>query len=187
MITVYLNGVGILYPAQYTFRRLEEIEAKVRTATNNAIQVIVAGWTGNWSQFSAAMSDDDARGIAVPKRVDIHELGSTAVVDQYLNDFSNLLPLYRKRVHMVELDDTSGASGVARRLVMAPMLNYVQTTRSQVKEIYKEAFAINLKFDKIITSTVAERQQELELLTSLRDAGSITPDEFKERSRSLIM
>ena len=183
-IYVYMNGAGLLYEAQYTFRRLEEIEKDTRSVTRQLKIMIVAGFTGDMDTATSALNDNERKILKVPKKVEVYFPTSTAVVDQLETNFQRLVALYFKRVNMVHMDDSSEASGVARRLVMAPMLNYIDATRTKVEEIY-EHYDVKVTFDRIVTMTVEERKGEIDIVDALFEKGVYTLEQRNDKLEAL--
>ena len=82
--------------------------------------------------------------------------------------------------------DDQGESGVARRLKMMPVLQFVRNTRSKIQTIYDANGGIVIEFDKVQVATIDERSKEYELLKQARTDGAITPDEFNEKVSNLL-
>ena len=184
-IYIFINGNGILAPAYDTMYRLEEIKLRVRRATNTAITMIIGGYAGDIRQAEDAFDDEDATNLVTPKQVSVDYLGTTAAVDQFLADSRDLLPMYWKQVRIIEVSDSADISGIARRIIMQPMLQYINSMRKKITKIYAD-WEYEVDFDPMPTMTVEERQQELALLTQLRDAQAIKPEEFSRRAAKLV-
>jgi len=183
---VFMNGAGIFWKPQFTYKRLEEIEEETRDITGQTKIAIISGYAGDLNQLSSAVRDKKKRYLNVGKDVTIALQTATAAVDQLETNFRRLYPLYLKDIHMIELDDSSTASGVARRLVMQPMLSYIQNKRQDIIEVYQALGVADFEFDKIVTLTTEERAAEYAFLKQLRDDMVITPEEFKIRAAKLI-
>jgi len=183
---VYLNGPGLLWKPQFTYGRLEEIERNTKAIADKTKLGIISGYTGALNQTRASFNDPDNQYVGVPNAVRVDFPRNTSAVDQLHTEFERLLSLYWKDTHVVEIDDASQSSGIARRLALQPMLSYVQGVRHDVTEIYTLLKVNEFEFDAIVTSTIEERLKEFELLTSLKDRGLIDDDKFKKRSEKLV-
>jgi len=183
-IYVFPNGIGILATSYDTMYRLEEIRLRVRKGTNEAITLIVSGYGGDVQQTEEAMSDPTKTKLIVPKTVAVDFINTTAAVDQFLADGKDLLPNFWKLVRLIEVGDNLDISGIARRLIMQPMLQYITSNQKKIAKIYKD-WGYDIQFDSVPTMSIDERTQELELLKQLRDAQAITPEEFNERAKKL--
>ena len=183
-IYIFVNGNGILAPAYDTMYRLEEIRLRVRKGSNAAITMIVTGFTGDFRQAQEVFGDEDLDKIAVPKSATVEFMSTTAAVDQFLLDSKDLLPNYWKLTRLIEVSDSSKISGIARRLIMQPMLQYITSNQKKIVKIYRD-WGFDIEFDTIPTMTVDERAGEFALLKSLRDSGAITPEQFKEKAARL--
>jgi hypothetical protein len=187
LFIVYENGPGLFYKPQFLFRRLEEIEEDTRAITRKLKIMIVAGYTGqDLNKTTNTLGDERNKILQFPQKVDVYYPTSTAAVDQLQTNHERLIALFWKNVHMVELDDSSQASGVARRLVMKPMLNYVTQIRDSVTEIFEMFGVKEYSFDRIVTSTVQERRDELALLMELRNANVIDQPTFELKASQLV-
>lgn len=185
LIYVYMNGAGLLYEAQFTFRRLEEIETDSRAVTRQLKVMIISGFTGDMERTTSTLNDSDKKILKTPKDVKVYFPTSTAVIDQLETNFQRLVGLYFWRVNMVRMDDSSEASGVARRLIMAPMLNYIDATRAKVEQIYRN-YEVEISFDRIVTMTVEERRGEIDIINMLYDKQVITLEQRNDKLKALI-
>jgi hypothetical protein len=183
---VYPNGIGIIAEAQDTFKRLEEIERKVRRTTNKAVQIIIAGHVGDVEQAKEAVSDEDSDTVLFPDDVEVKLVASTALVDQFHSDFNTLMPLYNIMTNMVAYEDSANESGYARRLRMAPMLYYIKDLRGIIVEIMKD-HGTTVEFDRIVVTTVDERLSEVNFLREIHNDGAIDRDELLDRERKLLV
>jgi hypothetical protein len=184
---VYPNKTGILYDAQFTYRRLEEIERQVRKVNKNAITMIVKGYLGMMEQLIDAVRAgvDDNGALAVPDGSSVEIPKTTTVVDQLHKDYRLLLPAYFKMTNLVEFDDSQPISGISRRLLMQQTLEFTTLTREQIKEIYKNWNA-GITFESIPTMSADERMKELDFLDRMKDNSSITKAEHKIRAKALL-
>lgn len=185
---VFPNGVGIIQPAQYTLRRLEEIESRVRKVTNNAVQLIIKGYTGNRQQTRNELEQESDK-LLVPKGVEILTVGSTNLVDQFHADYRILLPNLMMQYSMLIMEDSASESGVARRMRMQPMLFYIKTQQDNLKKIYANnpfAKPIEVKFDRVVTIPPEEAQKQYDLLVAMKNDGVITQEDFQTRASKLL-
>lgn len=184
---IFINGNGILYDAQDTYRRLEEIERRVRKVTNNAVAMIISGWGGNLVQAQEELNSGSDK-IIIPRAVEITLVASTQLTDQFHADYEKLLRNYFILVNVTLFDESTVESGVSRRYRMAPMLHYVRDVQRLTTKLYKESpvGGLDIKFGRLITSTPEERKAELELLDSLKARGVITDAEYKVLARKLV-
>jgi hypothetical protein len=134
---------------------------------------------------TSALNDSDKKILKVPKKVEVYFPTSTAVIDQLETNFQRLVGLYFWRVNMVRMDDSSEASGVARRLIMAPMLNYIDATRAKVEQIYKH-YGVDINFDRIVTMTAEERETEIRIIDMLYEKGVLTIEQRNDKLKALI-
>ena len=182
---IFINGIGVLAPAYDTLYRLEEIRLRIRTFSNRAVMMVVSGFTGDMKQTEDAVKDEDATTLFIPRAAAVDFMGTTAAVDQFLRDSDALLPLYWKLTRLIEVGDSLNVSGVARRLIMQPMLYYIQSNMKKVKKIYSD-WGYEITFDTIPILSIDERRAEFELLKSMRDSGSIDQEDFDRRVEKLI-
>lgn len=186
-LKVFPNGRGILYDAQFTYRRLEEIERRVRKASNSAVSMIIKGYVGIMSQLLEAINANTVKetgALVLPSGTSVDMPKTTAVVDQLHKDFMILLPGYFKMTNLIEFSDSSSMSGKSRKLLMQQTLEFTALTRKLVTEIY-EAFGVKATFESIPTMDAEEKMKELSFLQALRDDKVINVTEYKRRAALL--
>ncbi len=136
MILSYPYGEGLLYYNQKTYRRLEEIEESLRQQTGPAsLSLIVTGYAGDWPKAQDTFAKG-AKIIGIPGNADVHRVSANNTADQLMRSSLDLMQKYLKNMHLVEVSETSTMSGKSRKLAMMPMLNYVNTIRMVLDEIY---------------------------------------------------
>lgn len=185
---VFPNDKGILYDAQFTYRRLEEIERKVRKASNSAVSLILTGYTGMLAQLYTALAEtgnDDSGILVVPQGTGFDFPKTTAVVDQLHKDFIMLLPGYFKQTNLVEFDDSSNMSGKSRKLLMQQTLEFTRLSRNQIEDIYNH-WSITVTFDSLPTLDADEKMKELNFLKVLKEDGVLNITEYKRRALKLL-
>ena len=184
-VYVFPNKNGLLFKAQDTFHRLEEIELRLRKATNTAIVIVVKGFVKDRQQAADAIDSEDSHVLFVGNS-DVQLVANTALADQFLADFNNLFPRYADLMKIVNTSDASTMSGIARRLVMKPMLAYTERLKAQCQKIYIEAFGVELDFEQTVTRTTEEIRADYELLKQMRDDGTLSQEEFMKRAAKLL-
>lgn len=185
---VFPNKKGILYDAQFTYQRLEEIERKVRKASNSAVSMIIKGYVGMMNQLYNSLStsgDNEYNALLTPSGVTVEFPKTTAVVDQLHADFTLLLPGYFKQTNLVDMDDSGVVSGKARRLMMQQTLEFTRLTRLQIEKIYKN-YGIGVTFDSIPTMDADEKLKEIDVLDALFERKGIDKKEYKRRLKKLV-
>ena len=186
-LRVYINGNGILYDAQFTYRRLEEIERKVRRSSNSAVTMIITGYVGFMEGLFNAIRpvEGDEGVISLPTGVDAEFPKTTAVVDQLHRDFALLLPLYFKTTNLMEVDDSTDLSGKALKILMQQTLEFITLTRKLVEDIYTN-WGIQVQFESLPLLDATEKMAELTFLRELRDDKVITVTQYKHRAAKLL-
>jgi hypothetical protein len=189
--------VGILYHAQGTYRRIEEISQTVRRFQKGpATKVGVTGYVRDEDKVRAEMMNDDPMYIISGVNTQITMGGNTAAIDQLLNEQSKLLPMYYQQTHIVDTESpVQRPSGADRTLVMGPMLRYVDTVRAQITNVLEQLGA-TWTTERIHTTDILDRQNEFNLLVQLLQMGKpaletggegvITWDEFQTSAKELI-
>lgn len=179
------NRLGILYPPQHLYHRLEEIEETVRFQTGkSAMSMIVAGYVGDITQAQKEFESDSAVKF-VPGDVTVSRVHATEAVTHLLANMIELLEKYREATFDFVARDNAPESGTARRLFMAPMLQFVKVQRKMIDDIFKP-FEVTFEFDKVQVTTVDERQAEFTLLKDLKDSDVLTPEAFKTKALDLV-
>ena len=185
-LRVFAFGDGVLKPAQKGFRRLEEIFVslrKLQTGVNS--KTIVTGYLGNIGQAKQALNDPESDTINFPLASGVNRVASTAAVDQLVRELEALLPRYLQSVHIVDTSHLDRTATVSRRLLMLPMLNFVEKARRELQLVFSE-FGVTAGFERIRVDGIEERIRQYELLKLMRDDSVITPVEFQTESKSLV-
>jgi hypothetical protein len=184
-ILIHENGVGILYYVQLLYQRIEEIQTQLRRESTSAkTKTFVSGFTGDRSKAENAMGDPNATAIFVPGNVTINSPYAAGVVTNLIAEKHDLLIQYDENVMDFITNEASQMSGISRRLMMSPMLQFVKGVRKRLTDIF-ELYKIKLAFDKVQVQTVEERTSEYNLLKQMRDDTVLTPDEFIKRATEL--
>jgi len=184
IILVHPNNLGLLFPVQNIYHRLEEIQKILRAESTGAKRKsIISGFAGDVKQLDEAMRSDRSV-INIPGNVTVTHPAATAIVTQLLEEKNDLLIQYNENTMNYISGEGSEMSGVSRRLMMAPMLQFVKGMRKQLREIY-ERYVVTLEFDKVQVQTIDERQAQYNMLKLMRDDQVITREEFKERAIEL--
>ncbi len=189
---VFPNSNGLLYDAQYTLNRLEEIKQRIRKVTNNTVTLIFSGFGGNLQQAKNAVNDEGSDKLFMPSGVTAQTVATNNVVEQLMLDWVSLLKQYMLEMNMTDFELSAQESGIARRMRIQPMLFYVRRQRQNLKAIYKmQPFTgeggIEIEFDSMLTSSPEERQAELNLLIAERDAGILDQDEFIAKGKKRVV
>lgn len=183
-ILPYENGCGLLYPVQNLYHRLEELQCTIRgQSTSDALRTIISGFVGNLDSVEAAFMSG-RKVLNIPGNVTVTRLRSTEAVSQLLEESHDLERKYDEGVNDYLAAEDTVESGVARRLKMSPMLQFVKNQRARLVDIF-DPFSVVLNFDKVQVQTVDERTAEYNLLKLMRDDGVIDDTEFKARSLDL--
>ena len=183
-IFAFENGRGLLYWAQRVFFRLEEIQSTTKFMTEkNMLQRLIFGYVGDKEKARDALEGID-QNIFLPGGVRVQTATGSAVIDSLLRQDDKLNIYWRKMLKDTIAADDSAESGVARRLKMTPMLQFVRVTREQLRLIYG-GFGVALTFDKLQVQTIEERTAEYNLLKQKRADGVITDEEFKALAKEI--
>lgn len=183
-IFAFENGRGLLYWAQRVFFRLEEIQSTTKFMTEkDMLQRIIFGYVGDKDKAKAALTGPDPN-IFMPGGVRVQTATGSAVIDSLLTQSDKLENFWRKAMKDTIAADDSAESGVARRLKMMPMLQFIRVTRRQLELIYG-SFNVKLTFDKVRVQTIDERAAEYNLLKQMRADGVIKDDEFERAAKDL--
>lgn len=181
-VFVFPNGQGRLFRAQDTFRRLEEIELRIRKATNAAIVLVVSGFAGDRGQARDAIEKEGEHTLFMGRQATIDLVANTALADQFLMDFRNLLPRYYELMKIVNTSEAATMSGISRRLVMKPMFAYTEKLKDMTSYIYQNAFNIELNFSQTVTRTTDEINAEIDIIERMYEKQVI---DLKERNTRL--
>jgi hypothetical protein len=186
---IYINGYGILYPHQFTYRRLEEIEYAIRTQTSEmALSIIVSGYEGADTKKTKQEIRGGARILFVPGTgVEVHRVGDSNVSNQLLADFQNLLPLYMKALHVPMSNENKEQSGISRQLEMQDAIKYVTETRKHLSNIWNDIKGGPISFGSITILSADERTAELDYYSRLRNEGVISIEEYTKMVRETLV
>ena len=180
----YPAGKGLLYWNQYTYRRIEEIEQSIRQQTGKAgLSIILTGYMGDIDQARKAFATGSEI-VHVPGNPTITRVGSTGTTDQLMSNGDQMMRLFLKNTHQIEISETANISGVARRLAMTPMLHYIKLKQKQIKAIY-EVLGYDLSLHGINIMTPAERAAELDFLNRGLAEGHLEQPEYKNMASAL--
>lgn len=183
-IFAFENGRGLLYWAQRVFFRLEEIQSTTKFMTSQRmLKQMIFGYAGDIDKAKAALGGPDPT-IFLPRGTTVQTATGSGIIDSLLKQGDKLEDYWRKAMKDTIAADDSAESGVARRLKMMPMLQFVRVTRRQLELIYG-GFGVKLTFDKVRVQTVDERAAEYNLLKQMRLDGVITDDEFNRAAKDL--
>jgi hypothetical protein len=185
-VLVYPNGLGILYKSQRGFRRLEGIFRTVERLQGGVnAKTIIAGYLGNVEQAHDELARNDRDVALFPTGATVNRVASTAAIDQLMREFDTLLPLYLRRLHILQLTGDERLSGVSRRLAMAPMLAFVESVRRQIAEVLGQ-LGIGITFERLRLDSIEERAQKYALLKLMRDDAVLEPKEFQSAALQLV-
>jgi hypothetical protein len=189
-IVYYFNAaepVGILYHAQRTYRRIEEITQTIRKFQKGpATKVGVTGYIRDEDKVRAELMGPDPFYVISGVDTNITMGGNTAAIDQLLREQQALLPMYYQQTHVVDTESpVQRPSGADRALVLGPMLRYVESVRNQIKAVMTQLGA-ECTFERIHTTDILDRQNEFNLLLQLQQLGVITLSEFTVAAKELI-
>ncbi len=173
-----LSPAGVLYPARKTYARLEELAELIRAAQRGpGAKTAIGGFVRNRNLVEGDLMSDKPYFFTGSDQP-LDRMTSTAVVDQLISEVGRLEPKYYQQVHIV---DTTGPvqrpSGEDRAQVLGPMFRYVDYARKQVTAIL-DLYGAAWTFERIHTTSVAERTAELELLIRRRDLGALDAKVF---------
>lgn len=179
------EALGILYPAQRMYRRLENILlslVSLQTGINS--KTLIFDLEGNTDQASAELNRPD-RNIAAISARGVSRVASTAQVDQLKTEFDLRLSLYLKTVHIVELEDKTHITEARTRLRLTPMLAFIETIRDRLEELFALA-GQKITFRRIQVEAVAERAAQYTFLKQLRTDGVLSDNnEFNRQAQAL--
>ena len=183
-VLAYPYGKGLLYYNQKTFRRLEEIQESIRANTGPAaLSLIVTGYTGDWKRAHDTFTTG-ARVIGIPGNADVHRVASNNTTSDLLANDAQLLPTYLENMHLVKVSETAQISGKSRIIAMKPMLNYVQTIRTVLDEVYA-MLGYEITWGGLDVTDTAEKVAELDFLKRGYDERILSEQEYRQKSRAL--
>ena len=85
---------------------------------------------------------------------------------------------------LIEVSETSTMSGRSRKLAMMPMLNYVNSIRAVMDEVYV-LLGYEVSWGGLEILETAEMIQQLDFLKRGRDEGHLNEQEYRRRVRAL--
>src|SRR3990167_1351594 len=177
---------GILYPNQHTYHRLEEIEMGLRHQTGPAsLSLIVSGYVGDITKAHNTFSGGN-KVVFVPGNATVTRVAANNTADQLMRNGALLMRLYFRNTHVIDDSEATVLSGVSRRLLMTPMLAFIESMRGILKDFYESLGAI-LTFGGIQILAPEEREAELRGLTSARELGILNEAQFKARAEALYL
>lgn len=181
-----VSPVGVLMPAQVTYNRIEEIANTIRRfQTGPGAKTLIVGNVRNKTTATADLESDDPYAFVGGSGVVVDRMASTAAIDQLIAETTRLQPLYYQQVHMV--DTTSPVqrpSGQDRALVLGPMMRFVDALTSQITRVL-DYYGAAWRYERIHTTDVLDRTQQMALLIQQRDLKVITQSEFDQRAGEL--
>lgn len=183
---IYFNGLGLLYPNQGQYHRLEEIGRTLKGQTTGAaMKALVHGYIRNAGMAKDQLNNDEFVAV-LPGDLRVDRMSETGVLDSLRAEFDMKLPLYLASMNIADMAyKPDRPVGQFLTLLMEPMMRYVEETRTRVRDVL-EIFGASIEFEKIFISSVQDRTAEFLLLQQARAADVITAQEFKDKAARLV-
>lgn len=181
-----VSPTGVLYPAQYTYRRLEEIERGLRKLQSGpSVKTIVTGHIRNIEQARRELTNDGPIAFVPGADVSIDKTGDTNAVAQMLSEYGELINRYWQQVHVTEMDTVQRPSSTDRKLTLGPMMRYVETLRNEITRVLA-VWGASWTYERLHTADVQERRLALDLLREMRNDGIIGAETYQVYGEKLL-
>ena len=174
------GGRGILYWAQDTYQRIEDIALTMRRVMSGSnLYPILSGEVPEQGDLVASFATAKQI-ISIPGDIQIDRVTSDSTINQLTAEQDLLKQEYFDALHVVDTGgDQQRPSGKDRELRMQAMFQFVRLSRDTLNEICGGG----LTFDKLVISNADERGKEKLLLDSIRE--TIGDVEYQQRVKML--
>ena len=184
---VFDYGLGILYPNQWTYKRLEEIEVSMRKLQSGpGIKTLLHGFVRNPEGAKAELNSEDSTVSILPGELKVDRMTETSGTQALKTEFDILLALYFADMNITDTayqPDRPVASD--RYLTMGPMLRAVEEYRREIREIMS-IWGMEVEYEKLYTMSVADRRMEYDMWVDAESRKFKTPEETKARLNNIL-
>ncbi len=188
-VIFFPNGRGILYPIQWTYKRLEEIRWAIRQETSDfALSNIIVGMVTKDPESIIAQLMKSRLAIVAGKNIQTLKIGDTRVVDQLNVEYAQLEMEYFRGCHIIDTGKQVDRPVAAdTRIKLEPQTNFIESVRTKIQEFYSMfPNPITVTFKKLTTMSPADKQMELQNIITARDTRLIKPKEAIEIAKLLF-
>jgi hypothetical protein len=170
------NGMGILYPVQWTYQRLEEIRWSIRQETNDfALSILVMGPIGTNPQDAISQLENGSRiaKLMSGPGTSVERVGDSRIPEQLANEYKELAIEYFNNCHILDMSrQPERPVGLDLQLRLEPQMNFVEGLRRKISEVMA-VWGVDVEYKKLTTISPQDKQLEVNTLILAKQAGWI--------------
>lgn len=182
------NGRGILQPAQEQYDLLEDVAVRIdEQMSGAALALIILGFNGNWEAAKAQLNTGPRIANFPGRGVSVQRVGSTAVIDHLISEFSLHFPLYQRLTYWLDTSVGANTSGTAWSIRLEEVHYFVQQQQTNLKRIYAQVNpGVDLQFANYQIRSSDERTKDFALLQQMLESRVIEEKQFKAAALALL-
>ena len=185
-VIIYPNSNGILFDAQKTLLRLEEILQILKKTTPLEAIIFFQGGSLNSDAINAKIEAElstDRPAITLSAGQDIKQPNFSSLSNRLFREYEELSLAYLESTYGYTVNP--GESGIARKYSMAKFLSKVEELKNQCIDIYGMLNAV-VRFKPSDVTDTDEDEKSIALLNGANALGYISDDEAKARVREIL-